>query len=168
MPRFPTPLQSASIGIPLLGMAMVAFSGARGVTSLVGFGVFCLGIAALDGVHRRTFGFRQVAIFLGILAVGLGLWTALATGLLVLLHLPVATALRSLLVTAAACAAGSAAMALLAVRSPEWLRGSAIGSWLGGAGTKAVSGLKRLGAARRGRSYDAGQPLRPAGPVRGD
>ena len=167
IPFFPVPLREAALAVTLIGMGLIAASGARGPGSLTGFGMFCFGMAALDGLHRASFGFRQVSLLLGIFAVGLGVWTAIATGLLVILELPVAPELRSLLIASAVCAAGSAASALLAVRSPAWLRGRAAGTWLAGVGKRLFARASRLGAPRRDQPYDAGQPLRPAGPMQG-
>ena len=167
MPFFPVPLREAAIAITLIGMGLIAASGARGPGSLTGFGMFCFGMAALDGLHRSTFGLRQISLFLGIFAAGLGLWSAIATGLLVLLELPVAPELRSLLIAAAACAAGSAAAALLAVRSPAWLRGRRVWTGLVGVAGRLFARVSRLGGPRRDRPYDAGRPWRPAGPMQG-
>jgi hypothetical protein len=165
-PFFPIPFREAVVALTLIGMALIAASGARGSRALLGFGMFCLGIAALDGLHRRRFGFRQMALFLGIAAVGLGAWAALATGFLVLLELPVGPELRSLLVASASCAAGSAAAALLAVRSPAWLQG---GVWdrIGGAAKRIFVRATRLGEPHPARTYDAGRPLRQAEPTQG-
>jgi hypothetical protein len=163
-PFFPIPYREAVIALTLVGMAMIAASGVRGPRSLLGFGVFCLGMAALDGLHRRRFGFRQVALFLGIAAAGLGVWAALATGLLVLLELPVGPELRYLLVASASCAAGSAATALLAVKSPAWIREGVWGR-IGGIGKRVVVRARRLGERRPARP-SAGRPWRQAGPMR--
>lgn len=164
-PYFPVPLPEAMVALTLGGMALIAASGVRGPRALLGFGMFCLGMAALDGLHRGGFGFRQVALFLGIAAAGLGAWAALATGLLVLLELPVPSELRSLLIASASCAAGSAATAILAVRSPAWLH--RVWARIGGVGKGAFARAKRLGEPRPARPYDAGRPLRQAGPMRG-
>lgn len=165
-PFFPIPFREALIATTLIGMALIAASGVRGPFSLLGFGMFCLGMAALDGLHRRRFGFRQVALLLGIAAAGLGVWAALATGLLVLLELPVGPELRSLLIASASCAAGSAAAALLAVRSPAWV-GEGVWGRIGGIGKRVFARARRLGGPRPARPYDAGRPLRQAGPMRG-
>ncbi len=167
VPFFPVPLREAALVVTLIGMGLIAASGARGPGALAGFGMFCFGMASLDAIYRSRVGLRQVALFLGISAAGLGLWSGIATGLLVLLELPVAPELRTLLVASAACAAGSAAAALLAVRSPSRFRGGAVWSWLARVGRKLFAGASRLGARRRDRPYDAGQPLRPAGPMQG-
>lgn len=156
-----------AVGVTIAGMALIAASGARGPRALLGLGMFCLGLAAQDGLYRRAFGFRQVSLFFGIAASALGLWSALATALLVLLELPVAPELRTLLVAAAGCAAGSAGMALLAVKSPAWLSVRAIRGWMGGLSRRTVAGASRLGEPRRDRRYDAGQPFPRAGQVRG-
>lgn len=155
------------VAVVLFGMALVVASGARGARALIGFILFCLGMAALDGLHRDAFGFRQLSIFLGAFAVGLGMWSVIATGLLVAMDMRVPSIMRSLLVVSAASAAGCAAAALLAVRSPSWMQATALKEWLGGVRKRFLPGPRPLGDQRHDRPYDAGQPLRPAGPVQG-
>ena len=174
-PFFPIPLREGALGITFAGLVLVAVNGARGPGAMLGFGLFCLGMTALDALHRQSVGFRHAALFLGMVAAGLGLWAALATGLMVLLVLPVPPELRTLLVTAAVCAAGSATAALLAVRSPEWLRGEKIRGWLRKAGKPSLrkedkpklSGFNRPSEPPHDRGYDAGQPLQQAGQAPG-
>jgi hypothetical protein len=156
------PFRLSALSVTLAGMGLVAASGARGAPALVGFGMFCLGMAVLDGLFRGRFGFRQAAIFLGALAAGLGVWVVVATSLLELLELPVGVELRSLLIASAVCAAGASSAAVLSVRPPRArlvsrVRGSVRFLW----------GLaSRPGEPRRDLGFGAGQPFRPAGPAR--
>ena len=164
----PLPVREILVAITLIGVALVVAAGARGPRALAGFSMFCVGMAALDGLWRSAFGFRQASLLLGIFAIGLGFWSAAATGLLIVMDLRVPSVMRTLLVVSAACAAGSAAAALLAVRSPAWMSWSAVAGWLGSLRRSArpLGDPPRPDRPLRDRPVDAGPPLQPAGPVR--
>lgn len=163
---FPLAVRLAAMALIVAGAGLVAAEGARGPASLTGFAMFCLGMAGLDGLYRGRVGFRQIALFLGWAAAGMGLWAAFATGLLRLLDLPVGGELRTMLVAAAVCAAGSATSALLYVRPPSWVRLKAVWTKLGGLWQPLWDAASRLGGLRRDPRF-AGRPWRRAGPARG-
>jgi hypothetical protein len=157
------PFRLSALSVTLAGMGLVAASGARGLPAMVGFGMFCLGMAILDGLFRGRFGFRQAAIFLGSLGAGMGAWVVVATSLLDLLELPVGAELRSLLIASAVCAAGASGAAVLAVRP---LRVQLL-SRVRGVGRFFWGLVSRPGEPRaRDLGFGAGQPFRPAGPAR--
>lgn len=166
-PPFPSPFRLAAIALTFGGAGLVAAAGARGPVSLAGFAMFCLGMAGLDGLYRGRFGFRQVALLLGWLAVGMGLWSVFATALLRLLDLPVAGELRTMFVASAVCAAGSATAALLYVRSPRWIREIRVWARIGSFAQGVWGAASRLGGLRHDPRFGAGRPWRPAGPARG-
>ena len=152
--------------IALAGMGLIAGGGARGPMALWGFAVFCFAMAALDGLYRRRFGFRQIAILLGWFAVGIGLWTLAAAALMRMLEIRFAPEFRSLFIVAAACAAGSAAGALLTIT----LRGRAgdmLREKLEGFGRRVGSAVSRRGESRRVPQSGAEPPRRPAEPAQG-
>ena len=148
------------------GIGLIVGAGARGPMALAGFAVFCAAIACLDGLYREGFGFRQLAILIGWFAVGVGLWTLAATGLMRMLGMDSAPELRTLFILAAACATGAVAGALLAMT----LRSRGGGAWrtrLEGFGGRVGSAVSRRDERRRDRPSASGRPRRPAGPARG-
>lgn len=163
--RLISQLRLAAVILALAGVGLIASTGARGPDALTGFGMFCLGMAALDGLYRGRFGFRQLAVFLGWLAVGMGAWVAVAKGFSQLLGLPLGGGLDALLIGSASCAAGSALSALLATGGPllQWERGR---RWFGAIGGLLRGAVARLGGRGRDRPL-AEQRWRPAGPVQG-
>jgi hypothetical protein len=134
--------------------------------ALWGFGMFCLGMAALDGVFRGRFGFRQVAILLGWFAVGVGLWALAAAGLVRILEMPEPPELRTLFVLSAACAAGAAAGALLTITLRDRPRGG-VRTRLEGFGKRVGSAVSRRDEPRSGSPPVAEQPRRPVEPAQG-
>ena len=149
----------------LVGLGLIAGTGARGPTALAGFAVFCAAIAGLDGLYRERFGFRQLAILLGWFAVGIGLWTLAAAALMRMLGMGLAPELRSLFVVAAACAVGAAAGALLAITLRS--RGGDALTRFVGFGGRVGSAVSRRDGPRRDPPSGAERPRRPAGPARG-
>lgn len=163
---FPLGVRLAATALIVAGGGLVAAEAARGPASLTGFAMFCLGMAALDGLYRGRFGFRQVALLLGWLAAGMGLWAAFATALLRLLDLPVGGEVRTMLVASAACAAGSATSALLYVRPPRWAGERALWARFRSLRQPFRGAASRLGGLRHDPRF-AGRPWRRAGPARG-
>lgn len=163
--RLVSQLRLAAVILALAGVGLIASTGARGPDALTGFGMFCLGIAALDGLYRGRFGFRQAAVFLGWMAAGMGLWVAVAIGFSELIGLHLLGGLDALLVASAACAAGATTSALLAAGGPvlRWEPGI---RWLGAIGWRLRGAAARLGGRGRDRPL-AEQRWRPAGPVQG-
>ena len=157
------PFRLAALTVSLAGIGLIAEAGARGPRALFGFGLFCFGMAALDGLFRGRFGVRQPAIFLGFMGLGMGVWAFLASSLLELLELPVAAELRPLLIGSASCFAGSAAGALL---TRTRIRGRSGVLDRVGRAVRFLGGLIRPGEPRRDPPYAAGQQWQPAGPVR--
>ena len=164
---YPLPFRLAGAVIALVGVGLIAGGGARGPTALVGFGMFCLGMAGLDGVYRGRFGFRQAAILLGWFAVGVGSWALAAAGLVRLLEMPSPPELRTLFILAAACAAGSAAGALLTITLRD-RPGRAWKTRLEGFGKRVGSAVSRRDERRPGSPSGAERPRRPAEPAQGD
>jgi hypothetical protein len=152
--------------IAFVGVGLIAGGGARGPIALGGFGMFCLGMAGLDGVYRGHFGFRQIAILLGWFGVGVGLWALAATGLVRILEMPSPPELRTLFVVAAACAAGAAAGALLTITFRD-RRGGAVRTKLEGFGKRVGSAVSRRDEPRPGSTSVAERPTRPAEPGQG-
>jgi hypothetical protein len=159
---FPLPFRLAGVVIALVGVGLIAGGGARGPMALWGFGMFCLGMAGLDGVYRRRFGFRQIAILLGWFAVGVGLWTLAAVGLVRMLEMPEPPELRTLFILSAACAAG----ALLTITLRDRRR-SAVKTRLEGFGKRVGSAVSRRDGPRPGSQSVAERPKRPAEPAQG-
>ncbi len=163
---YPLPFRLAGGVIALVGVGLIVGGGARGSMALGGFGMFCLGMAGLDGVYRRRFGFRQLAIMLGWFAVGVGLWALVATGLTRLLEMPSPPELRTLFILSAGCAAGAAAGALLTIT----LRRRPRGAWktrLEGFGKRVGSAVSRRDEPRSDSPSGAERPRRPAEPAQG-
>ncbi len=164
-PRSVLPFRLAGTAIAFTGIGLIAVGGARGPMALTGFALFCAAMAALDGLYRDQFGFRQLAILLGWFAVGIGLWTLAAAGLMRMLEMRLAPELRSLFILAAACTAGAAAGALLAITLRT--RGGAWRTRLEGFGSRVGSAVSRPDERRRGPRPAAEPPTRPAGPAPG-
>jgi len=157
---------AAGVVLALAGLGLIAAGGGRGSMALSGFAIFCFAMAALDGLYRRRFGFRQIAILLGWFAVGIAVWTMVAAALMRMLELRFAPELRSLFIVAAACAAGSAAGALLTIT----LRGHAgdvLRTRLVGFARRVGSVVSRRDEARRDQPSGAEPPRRPAEPAQG-
>lgn len=150
----------------LAGIGLIAVAGARGHVALGGFALFCASMAGLDGLYRGRFGFRQLAILLGWFAVGIGLWTLATVALMRMLEMRVAPELRTLFVLAAACAAGAAVGALLAVMLRSRM-GDALKTRLVGFGKGVGAAVSRRDGPQGGPSSGAGRSRRPAGPGRG-
>lgn len=163
---YPLPFRLAGVVIALVGMGLIAGGGGRGPMGLTGFGMFCLGMAVLDGVYRRRFGFRQIAILLGWFGVGVGLWALAAAGLVKILEMPEPPELRTLFVLSAACAAGAAAGALLAITFRD-RRGGAWKGRLEGFGRRVGSAVSRRDEPRSGSPPVAERPKRPVEPAQG-
>lgn len=159
-------LRLAAVILMFGGIGLIANASAHGPSALTGFGMFCLGIAALDGLYRGRFGFRQPAVLLGWLAVGMGAWALLARGLLGLLELPVGGVIDGMLIAAAACACGCAGASLLAVRSPDWMRAERLAGWFEAIRRRVPAAALRPGRPRHDLSL-AEPRWRRAGPVRG-
>ena len=149
----------------LAGLGLIAGGGARGPMALWGFGMFCLAMAALDGIYRGWFGFRQIAILLGWFAVGVGLWALAAVGLVRILEMPEPAELRTLFIVSAACAAGAAAGALLTITFRD--RQGAMRTRLEGFGKRVGSAVSRRDGPRSGSRSAAERPRRPAEPAQG-
>ena len=153
----------AATVIALAGIGLIAAGGARGPMALTGFALFCAAMAALDGLYRERFGFRQLAILLGWFAVGIGLWTLAAVALMRMLEMGPAPELRSLFIVAASCAVGAAAGALLAI-TLRTRGGEAVRTKLEGFGRRVGAAVSRRDEPRRGPPSGAAPPKRPAGP----
>jgi hypothetical protein len=152
--------------IAVAGIGLIASGGARGPMALAGFALFCAGMAALDGLYRDRFGLRQLAILLGWFAVGIGLWTLAAAALMRMLGMRLAPELRSLFILAAACAAGAAAGALLAI-TLRTRSGGVLRTKLVGFGRRVGSAVSRRDEPLRDSPSGAERPRRPAGPAPG-
>ena len=145
------------------GIGLIAAGGARGPMALAGFALFCGAMAALDGVYRERFGFRQLAILFGWFAVGIGLWTLAVAGLMRILGMRLAPELRSLFIVAATCAVGAAAGALLAITMRS-RGGDVVRTKLEGFGRRVGAAVSRRDEPRRGPRSGAARPRPPAGP----
>jgi hypothetical protein len=165
-PLLPLSLRVGALALTLAGVGLIAAGGARGVTALTGFGLFCLGMAGFDGLYRGRLGFRQVALFLGPLALGIGLWAVVAAGLLGMLGLPVGPEVRRLVIAAGACAAASSMAALLAARAPGWALLRRVGEWIFAVGRRVWKPANRPDEPRHDRRFAAEPQSPPAGPVR--
>lgn len=165
-PVVPFSIQIVATALIFAGALLIVDAGVRGPRSLVGFGMFSLGFVAFDGLDRGRFGLRQVSMFFGWLAAGIGAWAGFVSALLTLLELPVGAELRTLLIVAAACAAASAAAALLSVRS--WGVGHRLRERLRAATAWVSERISRLDEPRPGQGLGSEQPWRPAEPARED
>lgn len=165
-PLVPFSLQIAATVLTFAGALLIIEAGVRGPRSLVGFGMFSLGFVVFDGLDRGRFGLRQVSLFFGWLAAGIGAWAAFVSALLAVLELPVGAELRTLLIVAAACAAASAAAALFSVRS--WGLGHRLRERLRALAAEVSEWISRQDELRRDPGLGSEQPWRQAGPARGD
>lgn len=175
MPSLERQARLLAVLLALGGLALIALNLGYGVRALLGFGMFCFAMAALDGLFRLRFGFRQLAVFLGWMGVGMGVWAALATALMRILELPVVPETRTLIVAAAGCAAGCATASLLAVHARLAGGQSRMRTWVGAAGRRLIAAVRRpdvppVEAQRPDEERSgpplAGRSLRPAGPTR--
>ena len=162
-PLVPFTIQAAATALTFAGALLIAEAGVRGPRSLVGFGMFSLGFVVFDGLYRGRFGLRQVSLFFGWLAAGIGAWAALVSALLVLLELPVGEEMRSLLIVAAACAATSAAAGLLSVRS--WGVGYRLRERVRTVAAWVSERVSRRTEPRPAPGFGSEQPWPPAGPT---
>jgi hypothetical protein len=165
-PLVPFSIQIVATALIFAGALLIVDAGVRGPRSLVGFGMFTLGFVGFDGLYRGRFGFRQVSMFFGWLAAGIGGWAVFVSTLLTVLELPVGAELRTLLIVAAACAAASAAAALLSVRS--WGVGHRLRERLRSATAWVSKRISRLDEPRPAQGFGSEQPWRPAEPARED
>jgi hypothetical protein len=162
-PLVPFSIQVAASALTFAGALLIAEAGVRGPRSLVGFGLFSLGFVAFDGLYRGRFGLRQVSLFFGWVAAGIGGWAVLVSALLVLLELPVGEEIRSLLIVAAACAATSSAAGLLSVRS--WGLGYRLRERVRAVGAWVSERVSRRTESSPAPGFGSEPPWPPAGPA---
>jgi hypothetical protein len=84
----PVPLRAVGIAATAVGAFIIESSAAHRPTAVSGLMLVAFGISVLDGVGRRRLEFRQLGLFVAIIAGSLAAWAAAVLAVLAVFGLP--------------------------------------------------------------------------------